>query len=595
MKDNYSTATGFKNADYNVNLIKKEIIGKGISTLKQSKLGNPFDVDLYVDRTPQIDVSNIELEEPIVESPLRKGQSYAFKIKDFDPTESWNVYFDKGTWEFNKQTGTISFVCPSANANDRTVTLTIELNADVTGRVIFPDGSMYEDNGENLSHVEMSPTGNFNIAGFNGNYNEMLSQTLASNGRVLESQVEVIDGILQWSNDNKDGKVNLQNVIDINKTPSFMHSNNRVGYFTGIGQVTYEQYKTLKENALNNATLWQSPTNQPFKNNYKLEISITILEKETLSPILTQLKSKANDLPLFVDNSFKIGKQSVDEKTYNLCRIIVKNALDALDITDNPSTIKNIITQCEKQIKALTGNEHVFNDVAYAFAPKKSNNTNDNTKATSFLWQSKLGKVLGVPSNSNVCGSGGDTFGGYRNAGAFNSSLQVTSLYKDFSNKRSWTWEIKKEGRLDVFIKNKYAICNEYVIVKPQYTIEGEGKLEDHTFFWELTKGLDDFKWVSQKTDNYLCLLLKSKKDDKHFTLWIDKGTADEKQIKLVIYATPTDFVYITYFNEIQDFEFNRYFRENLNFIKRQKVPLVLHYSTIWNKDLNINVLEERW
>lgn len=591
----YSTTIGFKNNDYNVKDVKKQILGKGISTLKQSKLGNPFDVDLYVDRTPQVDVTNIELEEPIPESPLRKGQIYVFKIKDFNPTENWNVYFDKGKWDFNKQTGEITFECPAAGINDRTVTLTIELNVDVTGRVIFPNGQVYEDNGNNLTSIEMSPTGNFNIIGYKDNYNRMLDEIISSNGRISENQVQIINNILQWSNEVKDSRIGDENVITINKTPCFRSLNNRVGYFAGIGELTYQQFQVLKDDALNNTSLWTSPTNQPFINSYNLPLSITILEKDNEKPILTQLESKSNSLPLFLENTFKIGKQNVDEKTYNLCRIIVENAIQALKQALNNSTIRNIITQCEKEIKAITGNEHVFEDVAYQFAPKTSDKTNNTTKSTNFPWLTQLKKVIGVPLNSNVGGSGGDTFNGYRNAGAFNSSLQVTSLNKDFSNKRTWMWEIKKEGRLDVLIKNKYAICDEFVMVEPQYTIEGEGKLEDHTFFWELTKGLNDFKWISEKTDNYLCIVLESKKDDKYFTLWVDKGTPDEQQIKLVIYGTPTDFVYISYFNDVQAFELNRYYRENLNFIERKKVPLVLHYTTLWNKDLNINVLEERW
>lgn len=591
----YSTTTGFKNNDYSVKDIKKQILGKGVSTLKQSKLGNPFDVDLYVDRTPQVDVIGIELDEPIPESPLRKGQIYVFKIKDFDPTENWNVYFDKGRWDFNEQTGEITFECPAAGINDRTITLTIELNVDVTGRVIFPDGQVYEDNGNNLTVIKMSPTSNFNIVGYEDNYNRMLDEIVSSFGRITENQVQMIAGVLQWNNKVKDSRIGDENVIAINKTPCFRSLNNRIGYFTGIGELTYQQFQVLKEDALNNTSLWASPTNQPFTNSYNLPLSITILERDNEKPILTQLESKANDLPLLLDITFKIGKQSVDEKTYNLCRIIVENAIQALNNTNINSLKRNIITQCEKEIRSITGNEHVFEDVAYQFAPKTMDNTDNITKSTNFPWLTQLKKVIGVPSNSNVGGSGGDIFNGYRNAGANNSSLQVTSLYKDFSNKRTWTWEIKKEGRLDVFIKNKYAICDEYVIIEPQYSIEGEGKLEDHTFYWELTKGVNDFEWVTEKTDSYLCLILKAKKDDKYFTLWIDKGTPDEQQIKLIIYSTPTDFVYISYFNEVQAFELNRYYRENLNFIKRKKVPLVLHYTTIWNKDLNINVLEERW
>lgn len=127
-----------------------------------------LDVDLWVDRTPKI-----EITKPILDLPpnfeLVIGYSYTFKILNYNPKFIYGVSFDKGTWSFLN--GIIYYNAPSDYYGKIKLRIKVKRNTP-RGLVVFDENTVYEDGGK-LGKLEKLENGKYFYAYEEAEYNNL--------------------------------------------------------------------------------------------------------------------------------------------------------------------------------------------------------------------------------------------------------------------------------------------------------------------------------------------------------------------------------------------------------------------------------------
>jgi len=100
-----------------------------------------LDRDLSVDRTKIVQPDDIILIHP---DKLRIQSSYVFQIANYNPRDSYEVHFSKGTWNFNQ--GFIQYTTPDDYYGPLKLTIK-QKKAPFKSFVLFEDGSLYNEDG----------------------------------------------------------------------------------------------------------------------------------------------------------------------------------------------------------------------------------------------------------------------------------------------------------------------------------------------------------------------------------------------------------------------------------------------------------------
>lgn len=192
------------------------------------------------------------------------------------------------------------------------------------------------------------------------------------------------------------------------------------------------------------------------------------------------------------------------------------------------------------------------------------------------------GGIAGVPRNSNVVGSGGNIFDGYREEGAVGGSLKVIKGDEIEERTDVWIFEVTNNALEAIMPDNLVALCLTNITVNPKLV----GNPEGHTFLWEQIKGDDtSVTWLTPKNQPNISIEIGAIKTDRTFRFWISKGTKYERYYDYHLYGTP--FENIPMFSTTPP---PHGFGNFLNIMDKNTTPILLWHQNIWNKQLRLRI-----
>lgn len=213
------------------------------------------------------------------------------------------------------------------------------------------------------------------------------------------------------------------------------------------------------------------------------------------------------------------------------------------------------------------------------YLPSESEKRKDEKK---YLYDVEGDEVVGVPRNSNVTGSGGDVFSGYRSKGDVGSSLKIIRRPDEIDRWNHWKLEIQSDDLEALMPDDIIALCLTGVTFSPIL----RGNPKGHTFWWEQVSGdTSNIIWLTPRNQPEISLELGPLKVDRVFRFWIDKGTKREKHYDIAIYGTPFERLYHLYKAKHANDQGNF-----LNMVRYNTTPILLSYQNVWNKQLRIQV-----